>query len=69
VTISLPPSLPLAPTGYCSTHAPGGDQIEYQDQDPRIHPLWLEEMRRNGVTPRMDKYFPEGGKPVTEAAE
>ncbi len=32
----------------------GGDQIEYQDQDPRIHALWLEEMRKNGITPRLD---------------
>src|SRR5215831_12469785 len=24
----------------------GGDQIEYEDQDPRIHPMWLEEMAR-----------------------
>ncbi|HXQ53066.1 MAG TPA: cupin domain-containing protein [Stellaceae bacterium] len=36
----------------------GGDQVEYEDQDPRIHPLWLEEMRRNGGQPKMDKYFP-----------
>ena len=39
----------------------GGDQIEYEDQDPRIHPLWLEEMARNGGTPKMDKYFPAVG--------
>ena len=24
----------------------GGDQIEYEDQDPRIHRIWLEEMRK-----------------------
>jgi len=36
----------------------GGDQIEYEDQDPRIHPLWLEEMARHGGTPKMEKYFP-----------
>jgi quercetin dioxygenase-like cupin family protein len=34
----------------------GGGQIEYEDQDPRIHALWLEEMRKNGVTPQFDKY-------------
>ena len=39
----------------------GGDQIEYEDQDKRIHPLWLDEMRKNGVTPRMQKYFPDDG--------
>jgi len=47
----------------------GGDQIEYEDQDKRIHALWLDEMRKNGVVPRMEKYFPEGGAPATEAAE
>jgi Cupin domain len=48
----------------------GGDQIEYEDQDKRIHPIWLEEMKKNGVTPRMAKYFPEDGTaPKIEAAE
>ena len=47
----------------------GGDQIEYEDQDKRIHPIWLEEMRKSGVTPRMEKYFPESGTPAREAAE
>ena len=46
-----------------------GDQIEYEDQDPRIHPLWLAEMHKNGVTPRMEKFFPQDGTPATEAAE
>jgi mannose-6-phosphate isomerase-like protein (cupin superfamily) len=30
----------------------GGDQIEYEDQDPRIHQIWLEEMRKRGINPR-----------------
>ena len=47
----------------------GGDQIEYEDQDKRIHAIWLEEMRKNGVTPRMEEYFPQDGAPATEAAE
>jgi mannose-6-phosphate isomerase-like protein (cupin superfamily) len=34
----------------------GGGQIEYEDQDPRIHALWLEEMRKNGITPQFGKY-------------
>ena len=34
----------------------GGGQIEYEDQDPRIHALWLEEMRKNGVEPQFEKY-------------
>jgi mannose-6-phosphate isomerase-like protein (cupin superfamily) len=36
----------------------GGDQVEYEDQDPRIHPIWLAEMKKNGLTPMMDKFFP-----------
>lgn len=36
----------------------GGDQIEYEDQDPRIHKEWLEEMKRSGTVPKMDRYFP-----------
>ncbi|HEV8020943.1 MAG TPA: hypothetical protein VGP41_06735 [Candidatus Lustribacter sp.] len=31
----------------------GGNQIEYEDQDPRIHPIWLEEMRKRGITPQL----------------
>jgi hypothetical protein len=36
----------------------GGDQIEYEDQDPRIHRIWLEDMRSNGAAPKMEKYVP-----------
>jgi len=32
----------------------GGNQIEYEDQDPRIHTLWLEEMRKRNITPQFD---------------
>jgi hypothetical protein len=39
----------------------GGGQIEYEDQDPRIHRMWLEEMKKNNVTPKMDKLIPSGG--------
>lgn len=35
----------------------GGNQIEFEDQDPRIHALWLDEMRKANVTPRMDTYI------------
>lgn len=31
----------------------GGDQIEYEDQPPAIHPLYQEEMRKAGVEIRM----------------
>jgi quercetin dioxygenase-like cupin family protein len=36
----------------------GGDQIEYDDQDPRIHRLWLEEMKAHDVEPKMEKFIP-----------
>jgi len=36
----------------------GGDQIEYEDQDPRIHTLWLQELAKHGGTSKMQKYFP-----------
>ncbi len=36
----------------------GGDQVEYEDQDPRIHALWLEEMKKHGVEPKMETFFP-----------
>lgn len=41
----------------------GGDQIDYDDQDPRIHPMFLEEMRKHGAVSKMDKYFAEDGTP------
>jgi quercetin dioxygenase-like cupin family protein len=31
----------------------GGNQIEYEDQDPRIHAIWLEEMRKRNITPKL----------------
>jgi mannose-6-phosphate isomerase-like protein (cupin superfamily) len=31
----------------------GGNQIEYEDQDPRVHQIWLEEMRKRGITPQL----------------
>jgi hypothetical protein len=36
----------------------GGDQIEYEDQDPAIHPMWLEEMKKHHLEPKMDRFFP-----------
>ncbi len=32
----------------------GGRQVEYEDQDPRIHELYLRELGRRGLEPRMD---------------
>ena len=37
----------------------GGAQIEYADQDPRIHALWLQELRKTGVQSEMGRYFDE----------
>ncbi len=31
----------------------GGRQIEYEDQDPRIHQLYVEELSKRGLTPSM----------------
>ena len=36
----------------------GGDQIEYEDQDPRIHRIWLEEMKKHDVEPGMNAFIP-----------
>ena len=44
----------------------GGDQIEYVDQDPRIHRIWLTQMKKTGAPPRMDKWVPT---PMDWAAE
>jgi mannose-6-phosphate isomerase-like protein (cupin superfamily) len=37
----------------------GGSQINYEDQDPRIHAIWLSEVGKSGVPSRMGKYFDE----------
>ena len=35
----------------------GGNQIEYADQDPRIHRMFVERCRANGVEVRMEEFF------------
>jgi hypothetical protein len=37
----------------------GGRQIEYEDQDPRIHRKWLEAIRETGVKSEMSDIFDE----------
>ena len=37
----------------------GGAQIEYEDQDPRMHAIWLKEIARNAVTSRMGEFIDE----------
>ncbi|HSR56420.1 MAG TPA: hypothetical protein VLN73_09255 [Alphaproteobacteria bacterium] len=39
--------------------ADGGFQIEYEDQDPRIHRIYLEELAKNGVECRMGEFMDE----------
>ena len=37
----------------------GGRQIEYEDQDPRIHRKWLDAIKKNGVASRMGDILDE----------
>ncbi len=37
----------------------GGCQVEYQDQDPRIHRIYLEELAKHGVTSGMGSFIDE----------
>jgi hypothetical protein len=37
----------------------GGRQVEYEDQDPRIHRKWLEELKKTGVASEMGDIFDE----------
>ena len=37
----------------------GGCQIEYEDQDPRIHRMYLEELAKHGVASGMGKFIDE----------
>ena len=37
----------------------GGAQIEYEDQDPRIHEIYLRELARHGVRSRMGEHVDE----------
>jgi hypothetical protein len=37
----------------------GGAQIEYEDQDPRVHEIYLAELAKNGVGSVMGEYIDE----------
>jgi gentisate 1,2-dioxygenase len=39
----------------------GGDQIEYADQEPEVHRLFVEECRKRGVEVRMNQFGLAGG--------
>jgi mannose-6-phosphate isomerase-like protein (cupin superfamily) len=40
----------------------GGRQLEYEDQDPRIHAMYLEELRKRQIEPRMDEVLVGAGR-------
>ena len=42
-------------TGMDVSVREGGRQIEYEDQDPRIHTLYVDELRKRGIPLRMDE--------------
>ena len=43
---------------FATSTKEGGDQIEYRDQDPRIHAMWLDELSKHGLTSKMDRFLP-----------
>ena len=45
----------------------GGRQIEYEDQDPRIHRKWLEAIAKTGVASEMGDIFDEPAIMATAA--
>jgi oxalate decarboxylase/phosphoglucose isomerase-like protein (cupin superfamily) len=49
---------PIVFTRHPSTERTDGAQIEYADQDPHIHALWLEELRKTGVRSEMTHGLP-----------
>ena len=53
-------------TGMDVSVKDGGCQIEYEDQDPRIHRIYLEELARHGVKSGMAKFIDE--RPYAQAA-
>jgi hypothetical protein len=34
----------------------GGNQIEYRDQDPRVHAMFVAELAKRGLVPRMEPF-------------
>ncbi|MFM9969546.1 MAG: cupin domain-containing protein [Burkholderiales bacterium] len=43
--------------GYQTSVKDGGDQIEYADQDPRIHQMYVEDARRGGFEVHMSEFI------------
>jgi hypothetical protein len=40
----------------------GGNQIEYQDEDPEVYELFEAECARRGVKPNMEALFAKAGR-------
>jgi hypothetical protein len=36
----------------------GGNQIEYRDQDPRVHRMFVDELAKTGLAAKMDQFTP-----------
>jgi hypothetical protein len=37
----------------------GGKQIEYEDQNPKVHPMYLEALAKHGAKSKMGKFVDE----------
>jgi quercetin dioxygenase-like cupin family protein len=48
---------------FATSTKDGGEQIEYADQDPRIHPIWLAELAKHGLKSKMGRFFPADNNP------
>jgi hypothetical protein len=44
--------------GVDSSTKTGGNQIDYTDQDPRVHQIYIDEMAKVGLKPKMEKFIP-----------
>jgi uncharacterized RmlC-like cupin family protein len=38
----------------------GGKQVEYENQDPRVHRIFMDELAKRGLTPKMDQFLTAG---------
>jgi hypothetical protein len=49
----------LYDSGVDTSVKDGGNQLEYEDQDARIHETYLRELAKNGVHSRMGTFIDE----------
>jgi hypothetical protein len=49
----------LAVTFAGTAFAGGYAGVEYEDQDQRVHQIWLDEIAKHGVESRMSKFIDE----------